>query len=211
MAPGSVAPLVSQRMIDSAPGLDRGAQAAQRVGGVGRVAVEEVLGVVEHALALGAQERHRLVDHAQVLVAIDAHDLVEVQVPGLADDRRDRREALGEHLQRDVLVSTRTPAARHPEGRDQRTRRRVGLERAEQLGILGVRLGEAGLDEGEAEAIDQVGEVDLLADGQRDALTLRAVTERRVVDADVVHRHKVYGPTPGAATRTPRGRARRRP
>ena len=36
-----------------------------------RAAVEEVLGVVDHALALADQERDRLGDHAQVLVAVD--------------------------------------------------------------------------------------------------------------------------------------------
>ncbi len=152
-----------------------------------------MLGVVEDALALASQEGDRLVDHPQVLVAIDAHDLVEMQIPGLADDRRDGREGLGEHAQRDVLVGAHAAAARHAEGGDQRARRRIGLERAEQLGVLGVRLGEPGLDEREAEAVDEMGEAHLLADGERDALPLRAVAQRRVVDPDVGHRAGVYG------------------
>ena len=44
-------------------GLDGGAQAAQRVVGVVGPGVEEVLGVVDHALALAAQERDRVRDH----------------------------------------------------------------------------------------------------------------------------------------------------
>ncbi len=37
------------------------------------------------------------------------------------------------------------------------------------------------------EPVDQVGEMDLLADGQRDALSLGAVAQGRVVDPDVGH------------------------
>ena len=58
---------------------------------------------------------------------------------------------------------------------------------------FGFDSGKPGLDEREAHAIDQVGEPNLLADRQRDALALRAVAERRVVDADVEHHTKVYG------------------
>ena len=62
------------------------------------------------------------------------------------------RERLGEHAQRDVLVGASAAAARHAERCDLRARRRVGLERAEQLGVLRVRLREARLDEREAHA-----------------------------------------------------------
>src|SRR5580692_8686873 len=49
------------------------------------VAAEEVLGVVDDALAGADEEGDRLLDHAQVLVAVDLDDLLEMQHPGLAD------------------------------------------------------------------------------------------------------------------------------
>ena len=103
------------------------------------------------------------------------------------------RERLGEDPQRDILVGASATAAGHAERRDLRPRRRVGLERAEQLGVLRIRLREARLDEREAHSIDQVGESNLLTDRERDALALRAVAERRVIDANVEHHTKVYG------------------
>jgi len=60
---------------DVRAGLGGGADAAQGVRGVVAVGVEEVLGVVDDALALRDEEAHRLVDHAQVLVAAHAQDL----------------------------------------------------------------------------------------------------------------------------------------
>ena len=59
---------VAERQVLGA-GVGGGAQAAQRVGGVVGIGVEEVLGVVDHALALVAQERDRVGDHPQVLLA----------------------------------------------------------------------------------------------------------------------------------------------
>src|SRR3712207_9234532 len=52
-------------------------QAAERVVGVGGVCVEEVLGVVDHALAGGGEEGDGLGDHRQVLLGVDARDLLE--------------------------------------------------------------------------------------------------------------------------------------
>jgi hypothetical protein len=59
--------------------LDGRAQAAQRVAGVGPEAVEEVLRVVDHPLALADEERDGVGDHAQVLLRVHAHDLLQVQ------------------------------------------------------------------------------------------------------------------------------------
>ncbi len=53
----------------SAPALGGRAQAAQRVVRVVAVAVEEVLGVVDDALALRDEERDRVGDHREVLLA----------------------------------------------------------------------------------------------------------------------------------------------
>ena len=60
-------------------GLRGRAQALQRVARVKGQAVEEVLGVEEHALARGHEECDRLGDHLQVLRARDAQDGLHVQ------------------------------------------------------------------------------------------------------------------------------------
>ena len=55
------------------------AQAVERVARVEREAVEEVLGVEQHALAGLHEEGDRVGDHREVLLARDAHDLLDVQ------------------------------------------------------------------------------------------------------------------------------------
>ena len=65
----------------SAPASAAATHAAERVRGVVGEPVEEVLGVVDHALALADEERDRLGDHPQVLLAVDLHDLLEVKAP----------------------------------------------------------------------------------------------------------------------------------
>ncbi len=47
---------------------DRGFQGLERVGSIRFVAVEEMLGVVDDALAIGFEISHRLFDDAQVIV-----------------------------------------------------------------------------------------------------------------------------------------------
>ena len=65
-------------------------QHAEGVLGVGLVAVEEVLGVEEHAQAGGLQERHALAHHRHALVEGGAEGVQHVEVPALADDARGR-------------------------------------------------------------------------------------------------------------------------
>jgi hypothetical protein len=167
-------------------GTVRRLQAGGRVSGVVAPAVEEVLGVVDHALALRDQVGDRLGDHRQVLVAPDAHDLLEVQPPRLADERARRRERGGERAQRSVLLRGGAAPAGHAE------RAHVGaqalvLEPLEQLGLLRVRGREAGLDERDPEVVEHVGDADLLLHGQRHALSLHPVAQGRVVDRDPRH------------------------
>ncbi len=80
------------------------AQAAQGVVGVVAEGVEEVLRVVDHALALAGEERHRVRDHPQVLLGVHLGDLLEVERPGLAHERAHRGEAVGQHPQALVLA-----------------------------------------------------------------------------------------------------------
>jgi hypothetical protein len=163
---------------------DRRAQAAQRVGAVVAPPVEEVLGVVDDALALRHEERDGLLDHREVLVAPDADDLLEVQPPGLADDRADRREAVGQDAQGRVGVRRHVAAPGHPERRDLRGGEALRRQQAEQLLLLGVRGREARLDEVHPEPVEGVRHPQLLGRGERQALALHPVAQGGVVQLD---------------------------
>ena len=133
-------------------GLRGGPEAAQRVGGVVAPGVEEVLRVVDHALALAHEERHRVGDHPQVLLGVDLRDLLEVERPRLADQRADRREGVGQQPaapgRRRQLTSRRRVI---PNAATSAFSKRSRREQLEELLLLGVRRREAGLDQVHAE------------------------------------------------------------
>jgi hypothetical protein len=145
-----------------------------------------VLGVVDHALALAHEERHGVGDHPQVLVGIDPHDLLQVQRPRLADERADGREAGGEQPQAGVVPRGDVAPARHAERAHVRAQALL-REALEQLLLLGVRGGEARLDQRDAEVVEEVGHADLLLGRQRHPLPLHPVAEGGVVDEDAAH------------------------
>ena len=178
---GRLAPLVSQRQSDRGARLGGRGRAAQRVLGVVAPGVEEVLGVVHHALALRHEKADRLVDHAQVLVAADADDLAQVQAPRLADDGDGRREDLGEHAQALVGLGRDALAPGHAEGDELGVDQPLCLHAPEELDLLGVRGREAALDEADAELVELERDARLLVDRDGHALLLHAVAERRVV------------------------------
>ena len=179
--------------------LGRRDHAAERVRGVVREPVEEVLGVVDHALALADEERDGLGDHPQVLVAIDLHDLLEVKAPALADDRAHGRARLGEHAQPRIGVGARVAATGHPERRDLRVAERLSGQQPEQLELLGVRAREARLDHVDPELVEAMRHPQLLLRGQRHALPLHPVAEGRVVELDVGHVDLSAAPDGGAS------------
>ncbi len=167
------------------PRLDRGAEAAKGVIGMGLVRVEEVLGIVDHPLALLPEEGDRLRDHAQVLVAIDAQDLLDVQVPGLTHDARHRRPQPGQRAQHQV-VGRRDPApAGHAEGRHHRFAQVLPGHALEEGRVLGVRSGEAALDHVDAQLGQADGDAHLLVHGDAQPLALHAVAQGGVVQDDV--------------------------
>ena len=163
------------------PRVGRRARAVQRVAGVFGEAVEEVLGVEQHALAVPDQERDGLADHLQVLLARDAHDLLDVQQRGLADERADRGERLGEDPQALVLLRRDLAPARHPERDDLGGLEALLREQLEQLLLLRVRRREAGLDHVHAERVERVHDAQLLAGGEAHAAAAHAVAQGRVI------------------------------
>jgi hypothetical protein len=102
------------------PGFSCRSQTGDRVVGLGAPAVEEVLGVVDHPLALAAQEIDRVGDHPQVLGAVDLDEFLEVERPRLADDRADRRDGLREQRKGRIGARAHVTPTRHSEGSDLR-------------------------------------------------------------------------------------------
>ncbi len=172
---------------------DRGAgvlgrsQRLQGVLGVVPVAVEEVLGVVEDLAAGLAAVGHRIGDHAQVLFQRGAEHFADVQVPGLADDGDDRRLGVEQRLEAGVVGRLDALAARHAEGGDAGVPQRQLADFLEILEVLGVGQRIAALDEVHAQLVEPARDVQLVLQGEVDALALAAVAQGGVVDVDARH------------------------
>ena len=88
--------------------------------GVALVAVEEVLGVEEDALALADEPGDRVADHGDALVERRPQRLGHVVVPRLADDAHHVGAGAGQVLQRRVVVGVAAGPPRGAEGDERR-------------------------------------------------------------------------------------------
>ena len=163
-------------------GLAGASQDRKRVVRVVLEAVEEVLGVEDDLAAVGLEERDGLGDHVEVLLRGGAEHFAHVQLPALAEDRRDGRLRAQERLHELVLLHARAGAARRPERGDAYLREPLLRDVAEELHVALVGAGEAALEVGHAEVVEQVREADLAGGRERDAERLRAVAQRGVVE-----------------------------
>ena len=153
--------------------------------GVVAVAVEEVLGVQEHLEAGVAEELHRVADHGHGLVERRAQRLGDVVVPRLGHDAGHRGAGLDQVAQDLVVLGHPPGPARRPEGHQLRPlEAQLGGRPLEELGVLGVGARPAALDVVDSEQVELFGDLQLVGDGERDALPLRTVPQRRVVDLD---------------------------
>ena len=181
---GSEAPLVSHSVTFSAPAVGGRAQAA-RARSPGRRASRRRSARRRRRPACPAPTRKATESAiiAQVLLAVDADDLLEVQRPGLADERADRREG-----------ARRAPAApgrRRRAGRaggSSRTRAIVGVQNvsrassAKSSASFGFEAGKPASIEVDAELVEHVRDAHLLLGRERHALALHAVAQGGVVD-----------------------------
>ena len=101
---------------DVGAGLMGGFQGAQGVIGVGDVAVEEMLGVVDHFLAVILDVADGFGDEDEVFVFGDAEGAFDVEVPGLAEDGDDGGAGFDEGAHVAVLVDGVLGEARAAEG-----------------------------------------------------------------------------------------------
>ena len=173
-------------------GLERGAQHLEGVVTVVAVAVEEVLGVEEHPLPLGAQVGDGVADHREVLLQRRTQRQLDVPVVRLRHQRHDA--GAGVTQRRDQRVVGRLHAG-PPGGPERRELRVLQVQllagAAEELGVLGVRARPAALDESHAQAVDVPRDRQLVGDGEVEPLLLRAVAQGGVVDVEQVAGHRV--------------------
>ena len=172
----------------SAPFVGRGLEHPQRELGVGLVAVEEVLGVEEHpqplALAGTAPSPPTMATPSSSVVCSAS---VHVVVPRTCRRCRPcRRPGLDQRAQRRVVVDLAQRPAGRAEGHQRRRSDSFSSVRraAEELLVLRVGLRVAALDPVDAEAVELLGDAQLVLDGERDALELGAVAQRGVEDLD---------------------------
>ena len=194
------------------PGLGRGAHHLQRVGGVGPVAVEEVLGVEENPLALGAQVADGVGDHGEILGRGGAQGEPDVPVVALGDQRHHRRAGLPQGGDLRVVGGHRTgPAGRAERGQLRVGQPQLGARPPEELGVLRDGARPAALDEPDTELVQPPRDGELVGHGQGQALLLGAVAQGGVVHMErIVGRHLLIPPgrcwPPAAAKqKTPRG------
>ena len=159
----------------------------ERVCAVVLAAVERVLGVVHDELAMRFEVPHGIFDHGQVFCRRRLQDLEDVQEPRLAVDRDDGRRGVEE--QPDLIVRLRADvfAARGAERCEARAPERPVLRLLKELDVLGVAARPAAFDVMHTERVQALGNPQLVGDRQRNALPLRAVPQRGVVDLDVNH------------------------
>ena len=160
----------------------RRAQSLDRVPGVGLVAVEEMLRVVDHAPSARLEKRDALLDHAQVLLESGTQHLRDVHVPGLAEDRADRRFRCEQGLKLRVVLGAKLGPAGRAERRDRHVLPLQVLRALEELDVLRIRARPAAFDERHPEGIQVLRDTKLVVAGQAHAFHLRAVTQRGVVD-----------------------------
>ena len=121
---------MSQSVTFSAPAVDRGPQALERVAGVVAPGVEEVLGVVDDPLAVRrAQKATESAIIARFSLARDPGHLLQVQAPGLADQ--------GARPARSAATRSRSASSSSAA-----TSRRRVMPKAQISGLLELDLGE---------------------------------------------------------------------
>jgi len=145
----------------------RRAQRRQRVVAVGAEAVEEMLGVEEHLVHPGPQERDRVADHREILGEGRAERLGHVEVPRLADDRRHRRAGIEQCLHVRVRLRSGPGATGHAERGELRVLERDVLHATEESKILRVRTRPPALDVLDAQRVEPSRDLQLVVHRER--------------------------------------------
>ena len=166
-------------------GLGGGAQHRERVGRIGAIPVEEVFRVVDHLAPFVLQEPHAVGHHGQVLLGGGTEHLDHVQQPGFPEDAHHGRVGVDEGAHVRVLIGLRAGAAGASERRQLGVFQTQLTRTAEELDVLGVGPRIPALDEVNPKAVQEPGNLQLVLDREREALTLRTIAECRVEELNV--------------------------
>ncbi len=156
----------------------------KRVFGAILVAVKKVLRVVHDFLAMGLQEANRVTDHRAIFILGRSQHFLHMKTPALAEDGADRRVCLDQCLAARIVLGLHARATRAAECRDLCVLQLLLLDGMEELHVLGIGRGIAAFDVVHAEFIEPLGDKNLADAGKGDALPLRPIAQRRVVDFD---------------------------
>ncbi len=166
------------------PPLLRRLQGQEGVPGIGPVAVEEVLGVVDHLGQVRPEIRDRFADHPEVLLERRVDRLADVEIPALPEDAG----PVGLHIDEapEVRVLGRLPllVTGRAERDDPARRESQAAGVREELEILGVGEWPSAFDVADAEGVQPAGDGQLVLQGQGDPHPLRPVAEGRVKDRE---------------------------
>ena len=91
-------------------------EGSQRVFGVLLVAVEEMLGIVNHFASVAGEIGYGLANHAQILCGRRLKDVAHVQIPAFAEEGDNRRVGLKQQLNLLVVCRVSVPFAGRAEG-----------------------------------------------------------------------------------------------
>ena len=170
---------------DVGAGVVRRPQHLERVGPVEPVAVEEVLGVEEDLLPLGAEVADGVAHHREVLLERGAQRLLHVAGVRLGDQRHDAGTAVAQGRGQRVVGRLHAGA---PGGAERGELRVPEVQlvdgAAEELGVLGVGTRPAALDVADTQPVELPGDRQLVRDRGVEALLLHAVTQGGVVDVE---------------------------
>ena len=170
-----------------------GRERVECVARVGPVAIEEVLGVVDHLAPVAPEECHRLADEGQVLVEADTEGPEHVQLPRLAEHRDSGGLRLDQRQHARVLVHRELGHARGAEGHEPGVFQAKGLRAGEEFLVFRVRPRPAPFDVVDAELIELLRDDQLVVNGEGDVLSLSAIPERGIEGLDS---HHMWGESP---------------
>jgi len=162
--------------------------------GIGLVAVEEMLGVVEDFLGMLFQIFQRVEDQFEIFLQRDTQCLTDMKIPGLAEDGNGIRLGFDQGDDVVVLVRRHLGAAGGTKGRDLGLGKLLLLDILEKADILGVASRPAPFDILHTYFVKSVGDTDLILKQKRNILRLGTVTQGCVIQFYKAHRYlpKVY-------------------
>src|SRR5690606_14029534 len=149
------------------------------------VAVEKVLGIVDHFQPLLFEVSDTLFDHTQVFIERGAQGVGHMEVPRLAENRGYPGPRTQQGFEVFVVFYRDVRPPRAAKSRNLGVDELDVLDPLEKLDVLGIGTRPASLEIVDPKAVEAHGHVDLVLSGERDALSLGAVAQRRIVLPDL--------------------------